>query len=149
MCISLPSSLFSHFRFISVEFSHSVVSDSWQSHGLQTPGLPVHHQLPEFTQTHVHRVGDATQPSHPLSSPLLPPSIFPSIRVFSNESVWLGISPGGSTYTMETGRRYKPRASCQHSPAQHCSPHAHVHSSRGSYQQDVRRCSVLRRVTRG
>ena len=34
-----------------------------------TPGLPVHHQLPEFTQTHVHRVSDATQPSHPLSSP--------------------------------------------------------------------------------
>ena len=36
-----------------------------------TPGLPVHHQLPEFTQTHVHRVGDAIQPSHPLSSPSL------------------------------------------------------------------------------
>ena len=35
-----------------------------------TPGLPVHHQLPEFTQTHVHRVRDAIQPSHPLSSPL-------------------------------------------------------------------------------
>ena len=52
-----------------------------------TPGLPVHHQLPELTQTHVHRVGDAIQPSHPLSSPSLPPSIFPSIRVFSNESV--------------------------------------------------------------
>ena len=34
-----------------------------------TPGLPVHHQLQEFTQTHVHRVGDAIQPSHPLSSP--------------------------------------------------------------------------------
>ena len=34
-----------------------------------TPGLPVHHQLPEFTQTHVHRVGDAIQPSHPLSWP--------------------------------------------------------------------------------
>ena len=34
-----------------------------------TPGLPVHHQLPEFTQTHVHQVGDAIQPSHPLSSP--------------------------------------------------------------------------------
>ena len=47
-----------------------------------TPGLPVHHQLPEFTQTHVHRVGDAIQPSHPLSSPQIPPSI----RVFSNES---------------------------------------------------------------
>ena len=52
-----------------------------------TSGLPVHHQLPESTQTHVHRVSDATQPSHPLSSLLLLPSIFPSIRVFSNESV--------------------------------------------------------------
>src|SRR5574340_576528 len=51
-----------------------------------TPGLPVHHQLPESTQTHVHRVGDAIQPFHPLSSLLLLPSIFPSIRVFSNES---------------------------------------------------------------
>ena len=37
-----------------------------------TPGLPVRHQLPEFTQTHVHRVGDAIQPSHPLSSPSAP-----------------------------------------------------------------------------
>ena len=37
------------------------------------PGFPVHHQLPEFTQTHVHRVGDAIQPSHPLSSPSPPP----------------------------------------------------------------------------
>ena len=37
-----------------------------------TPGLPVHHQLPEFTQTHVHPVGDAIQPSYPLSSPSLP-----------------------------------------------------------------------------
>ena len=51
-----------------------------------TPGLPVHHQLPEYTQTHVHEVRDATQPSHPLFSLLLLPSIFPSIRVFSNES---------------------------------------------------------------
>ena len=51
-----------------------------------TPGLPVHHQLPEFTQTHVHQVDDAIQPSHPLSSPSLPPPIPPSIRVFSNES---------------------------------------------------------------
>ena len=51
-----------------------------------TPGLPVHHHLPEFTQTHVHRVGDTIQPSHPLSSLLLLPRIPPSIRVFSNES---------------------------------------------------------------
>ena len=50
------------------------------------PGLPVHHQLPEFTQTHIHRVSDAIQPSHPLSSLLLLPPILPSIRVFSNES---------------------------------------------------------------
>ena len=42
-----------------------------------TPGLPVHHQLPESTQTHVHRVGDAIQPSHPLSSPS-PPAPNPS-----------------------------------------------------------------------
>ena len=50
------------------------------------PGLPVHHQLPEFTQTHVHRVGDAIQPSPPLSSPSLPAPIPPSIKVFSSES---------------------------------------------------------------
>jgi len=41
------------------------------------PGLPVHHQLPEFTQTHIHRVSDAIQPSHPLSSPS-PPAPNPS-----------------------------------------------------------------------
>ena len=54
------------------------------------PGLPVHHQLPEFTQTHVHVhwVSDAIQPPHPLSSPTPPASVFPSIRVFSNESVF-------------------------------------------------------------
>ena len=51
-----------------------------------TPSLPVQHQLPEFTQTHFHWVSDAIQPSHPLSPLLLLPSIFPSIRVFSNES---------------------------------------------------------------
>ena len=42
-----------------------------------TPGLPVHHQLPEFSQTHIHRVSDAIQPSHPLSSPS-PPAPNPS-----------------------------------------------------------------------
>ena len=51
-----------------------------------TPGLPVHHQLPEFTQTHVHRVCDAIQPSHLCHPLLLLPPIPPSIRVFSNES---------------------------------------------------------------
>ena len=52
-----------------------------------TPGFRVHHHFPELTQTHVHRVSDAIQPSHPLSSHSLLPSIFPSIRVFSSESV--------------------------------------------------------------
>ena len=42
-----------------------------------TPGLPVHHQLPEFTETHVHQVSDAIQPSHPLSSPA-PTALNPS-----------------------------------------------------------------------
>ena len=51
------------------------------------PGFPVLHYLPEFAQTHVHCVGHAIQPSHPLLSLFLLPSIFPSIRVFSNELV--------------------------------------------------------------
>ena len=51
-----------------------------------TLGLPVHHQLPEFTETHVHQVSDAIQPSHSLSSPFLLPPIPPSITVFSNDS---------------------------------------------------------------
>ena len=50
------------------------------------PGLPVHHQLPESTQTHVHQVGDAIQPSHPLESPSPPALNLSQIRVFSNES---------------------------------------------------------------
>ena len=51
-----------------------------------TPGLPVPHQLSEFTQTHVHWVSDAIQPSQLCCPLLLLPSIFPSTRVFSNES---------------------------------------------------------------
>ena len=50
-----------------------------------TPGLPIHHQLPEFTQTQVHRVSDTIQPSHPLSSPSPPAPNPSSIRVFFNE----------------------------------------------------------------
>ena len=50
------------------------------------PGLPVHHQFLELTQTHAHWVGDAIQPSHPLPSSSPPALNFPSIRVFSNES---------------------------------------------------------------
>ena len=50
------------------------------------PGFPVHHQLLDLSQTHVHRVSDAIQPSYPLLSPSHPALVFPSIKVFSNES---------------------------------------------------------------
>ena len=60
-----------------------------------TPGLPVHHQLPEFTRTHIHRVSDAIQPFHPLSSPS-PPT---PIRVFSNESTLLMRWPKYSSFS--------------------------------------------------
>ena len=74
---------FSSVQFSSVAQSCPTLCDP-MNHG--TPGLPVHHQLPEFTQTHVHRVSDAIQPSHPLSSPS-PPAPNPSQRQgFFNES---------------------------------------------------------------
>ena len=78
---SLPTEL--SVQFSSVAQSCPTLCDSMNC---SMPGLPVHHQLLEFTQTHVHRVSDAIQPSHPLSSPSLLPPIPPSIRVFSNES---------------------------------------------------------------
>ena len=61
-------------QFISVAQSCPALCDPMNC---SMPGLPVHHQLPEFTQTHVHRVGDSIQPSHPLSSPS-PPAPNPS-----------------------------------------------------------------------
>ena len=75
------------------------MSDCLRPHEL--PGLSVHHQLQEFTQTHVHRIGDAIQPLILCCPLLLPPSIFPSIRVFSNESFpsggrIIGVSASGS-----------------------------------------------------
>ena len=69
-------------QFSSVTQSCSTLCDLMNC---STPGLLVHHQLPESTQTHVHWVSDAIQPSHPLSSPS-PGLNFSSIRVFSNES---------------------------------------------------------------
>ena len=66
-----------------------------------TPGLPVHHQLPEFTQTHVHRVGDAIQPSHPLLHPVpfsshlqsFPaPGSFPMSQFFTSSGQHIGVS---------------------------------------------------------
>ena len=68
-----------HIRFSPVQFSSVAQScpTLCDLMNRSTPGLPVHHQLPEFTQTHVHRVCDAIQPSHPLSSPS-PPAPNPS-----------------------------------------------------------------------
>ena len=80
----LPGTL--HCQFSSVAQSCPTPCDPMNR---STPGLPVHHQLPEFTQTHVHRVSDAIQPSHPLSSPSSPapnPSqhqSFPMSQVFT------------------------------------------------------------------
>ena len=78
-----PITLLSSVQFSSVVQSCPTLCNPMNC---STPGLPVHHQLPEFTQTHAHRVGDAIQASHPLSSLFLLPPIPPSIRVFSNES---------------------------------------------------------------
>ena len=78
--------MFSSVQFSSVTQLCPTLCDPIDHH---TPNLPFHHQLPEFTQTHVHWVGDAIQPSHPLCPLLLLPSVFPSIRVFSNESFLL------------------------------------------------------------
>ena len=79
----ISTELFSSVQFSSVTQSCLTLCDPMNR---STLGLPVHHQLPEFTQTQVHWVGDAIQPSHPLSSPS-PPASNPSIiRVFSNES---------------------------------------------------------------
>ena len=66
-------------QFSSVESSSVAQScrTLYDPMNLSTPGLPVHHHLPEFTETHVHRVGDAIQPSHSLSSPS-PPALNPS-----------------------------------------------------------------------
>ena len=74
-----------HMKLFSSVQSLSHVHSLWP-HGCSMPGLSVRHQLPEFTQTHVPWVGDAIQPSHPLLTLFLPPSIFPSFRVFSSES---------------------------------------------------------------
>ena len=82
-------------QFSSVTQSFPTLCDPMKR---STPGLPVHHQLPEFTQTHVHWASDAIQPSHPLLSPS-PPAPNPSqYQSFSNESLsaWGGQSTGVS-----------------------------------------------------
>ena len=123
------SHLFSSVQFSSVPQSCPTI---WDPMNRSTPGLPVHHQFPEFTQTYVHRVSDAIQPSHPLSSLLsFLPSIPSSTRVFSNESTlrmrWpnIGVSASTSVLPMNTqdwsplglvGSPCSPRDSQESSP---------------------------------
>ena len=70
-------------EFSSVTQSYLTLCDPMER---STPGLPVHHQLPEFTQTHIHWVSDAIQPSHPLSSPFLTAINLSQHQGLSNES---------------------------------------------------------------
>ena len=95
-----------------LQFSPSVVSDSlWPHEWQHRPGLPVHHQLPEFTQTHVHRVGDAMQTPHSLSSPS-PPALnpppppasgsFPMSQLFTWGGQSIGVSASASVLPMNT-----------------------------------------------
>ena len=94
--------------FSSVQFSCSVVSDSLRPMNRSTPGLPVHHHLLEFTQTHIHRVGDAIQPSHPLPSPFpLAPSpsqhqSFPMSQLFAWGGQSIGVSASASVLPKNT-----------------------------------------------
>ena len=80
---------YSTLTLLSVQFSHSVMSNLHNPMNHSTPGLPIHHQLPEFTQTHVHWVGDAIQPSHPLSSPS-PPAL--NLSQHQGLSKWISSS---------------------------------------------------------
>ena len=97
--------LFSSVQFNSVARSCPTLCDPMN---LSTPGLSVHHQLPESTQTHIHWVGDAIQPFHPLASPSHPALNLSSIRVFSNKSLFasggqsIGVSASTSVLPMNT-----------------------------------------------
>ena len=81
--ISQPQQPYTDLQFSSVTQTCLTLCDS-MNHSM--PGLPVKHQLLEFTRTHIHRLNDAIQPSHPLLSTSPSDPIPPSIRVFSNES---------------------------------------------------------------
>jgi len=92
----------------SVQFSCSVCPTLWDPVGCNTPGLPVHHQLLEFTHTHVHWVGDAIQPSHSLLSPS-PPAFnlsasgsFQMSQVFASGGQSIGVSASTSVLPMNT-----------------------------------------------
>ena len=102
MCVYSHTHIFS-----SVQFSRSVMSDSLLSHDCSVPGFPVHHQLLELTQIHVHQVSDAIQPSHPLSSPSPPAfnlsqhqDLFPVSQFFPSRGHSIEVSPSASVFPM-------------------------------------------------
>ena len=100
-----------------VQFSRSVVSDSLQPQDCSTPGLPVHHQLLELAQTHVHRVSDAIQSSHHLPSPA-PPALSPSQRqgLFLSHSSTILLM---KSLTLSPSS-YSPSSLCTSDPDHHC-----------------------------
>ena len=92
-----------------VQFGRSVISTVYDALDCSTPGFPVHHQLPELTQTLLHRVGDAIQPSHPLSSPSPPAlNLFPASgsfqmnQLFTSGGQSIGVSALPSVFPMNT-----------------------------------------------
>ena len=94
-------------QFSSVQFIPSVVSDSLRPYGLQHARLSVHHQLPKLAHTLVHWVGDAIQPSYPLSSPSLPAfslsqhqGLFPVSQFFTSGGQSIGVSASASVLRM-------------------------------------------------
>ena len=133
------SSRFSHMAAsvrISFPFQFSSVTQSCPTlcdpMNLSTPGLPVHHHLPEFTQTHVHRVGDAIQPSHPLSSPSTSSpsrSQHQSLFQWVNSFAWGGQSTGVSalaSFLPKNSQNWSPLGWTGGSP---CSPRDSQESS--------------------
>ena len=109
-CGPLPSHTFLQWPVVSVQFSSVAQSCPTLCNPMNrsTPGLPVHHQLPEFTQTHVHCVGDAVQPSHPVipyssCSQSLPASgSFPMSQLFAWAGQRIGVSVSASVLPMNT-----------------------------------------------
>ena len=92
-----------HYYMLSVQFSSVAQScpTLWDPMNCSTSGLPVHHQLLEFTQTHVHWVSDAIQPSHPLSSPS-PPVPNPS----QHQSLFQWVNSSHEVYIYFMGNRW-------------------------------------------
>ena len=122
-------------RFSSVQFSSVAQSCPTLCDPMNhsTPGLPAHDQLLEFTQTRVHRVSHAIQPSHPLSSPS-PPAPNPSQQSFpmSQLFTWGGQSTGVSALASFLPKKYQGWSPCSPRDSQESSPTPHFKSINSS-----------------